>query len=737
LSPTATIGSTSRGTTFSDIIINSVNATADGAIQGFSQFVHDPRNLKNVVQTFTQSAIPRKFAESVVLRRMETQQIDDIWSFPLNMTLPTTTPIPWTIVEAAVRSTTGNNAWEYNLMRTIDFIGRQYLRIVLPRIDTTTITDSTINTAEDIMSNAHSIYLGAWYRDLIPRLIEKVEFYPRAITHKLFEYSGYDIYIHNLLFGNAHKEMNDLMSGEDKYELCHDPYRVDGSALGIASYKGIDAFSEWTAGTQTTVGFVPMTAGSVQHGAQDGVVDYFQLDTTMDNEEFRNVYRRNVWYEAPVAQNYHARHSIHSRRMVHQAKDIIIPLDILPFGYSIASSLPATSIAGECGFIKIILHANWLDRAFYLTKLSDIPSLHPIVNHKHYAVNDIPSGATTVLEAGDPRIGWVNDRSVGRYGDPAFDPTDDPAGDTDADLAFTRPGNVINGTATDRRENIIPTKVKYATSGGGYYNTPQGKVIGPSTGTLGRTGNFLGANRVSTSNTLTSAMRGERLTDGSGITSFLHRMSTISQTAYSNYTASINVKLLQVGYQTMPCIREFLSKLPNIYITTEWKDDDSVNINSAQNFNINNDLYIQAIILWFLPSDGNIESIRMYPCHMIDHELPVIAGLKMFNEQSQGTIIYDWNMLNVLNPAHMGLNPLLENMGLISFSPMLAANSLPYAYYDSNVNGYLKFEIMQGDNDTRIPDTHVNLKSGSKLLTISIGINGVALVNLTMFRLVF
>ena len=150
---------------------------------------------------------------------------------------------------------------------------------------------------------------------------------------------------------------------------------------------------------------------------------------------------------------------------------------------------------------------------------------------------------------------------------------------------------------------------------------------------------------------------------------------------------SINVKLLQVGYYSLQCIRELLSKLPNIYITCEW-DDQEKNINETS-FDINNDLYIQAIILWFIPVDPvtNIESMRVYPCHMVDHEYPIIPGLKIMNEQSQGTCIYSWDMLNVLNPAQMGLSPLLENIGIISFSPRLAANTLPYAYYDQNVSG--------------------------------------------------
>lgn len=241
--------------------------------------------------------------------------------------------------------------------------------------------------------------------------------------------------------------------------------------------------------------------------------------------------------------------------------------------------------------------------------------------------------------------------------------------------------------------------------------------------------------RTSTTNDWTSESRNDVLTDAdTSKSSFLHKLSVIDQSYYSTVREQIGIKLLQVGYQTLPCIREFLSKLPNIYITTEW-DDKDIGIND-QTFNINNDLYIQGIIIWFIPTDNNnCESMRVYPCHMIDHELPLIAGLKLINEQSQGTTIFDWSTLNVLNPAQMNLNPLIENMGLISFSPALSANALPYAYYDSNISGYLKAELKNGENGTNI-GTAVNLKQGY-IKVISIGINGVASVNLNLFRLIF
>ena len=87
------------------------------------------------------------------------------------MAVPTTCPIPWTIVEATVKSQVGNTSWEFNIMRTVDFVGRNYIRINLPAIDTSQIVDSSINSNDDIMSDPDHIYLGAWQRDLIPQLI--------------------------------------------------------------------------------------------------------------------------------------------------------------------------------------------------------------------------------------------------------------------------------------------------------------------------------------------------------------------------------------------------------------------------------------------------------------------------------------------------------------------------------------------------------------------------------------
>lgn len=726
LSNTTLIGATTQGTTFADIIINNVNSVAEGAIQGFAQFVHDPKALRDTISLFSKAAAPKKFADAIMLRRIEVQKLDDIWSFPLNTAATNTCPLPWTCVEANCRSQVQKVEFEFNIMRTVDFIGRNYIRLVLPAVDTTQVVDSTVGSTDNslYMSNPDHVYLGAWHRDLVPRIISKVEFYPRSNAHKLFEYSGYDVFIHNILFGNKQKEMNDLMAGEDRFELCYDPYRVDGSAMGLASYKGVDVYKDYADPVGGKYSFAQTVARTE---GQDGLIDYWQLDTTMDNEEFRNAYRRNVWYEAPIAKNYHARHSIHSRRMFHQKKELVIPLDILPFGHTLGASLPSAALSGECGFVKVTLYSDWFDRAFYLTKLSDIPPLHPIVNHKHYeASNKDPFGNTIPTEF----EGWVNEASIGRFGDKKWTAAGGNNGTDGAE--FTSPGNVILGDTKllNNRENIIPMRLSTESSTGFITNGGIAALTQPTYGFK----NTSGVVRQTTANTLSATSRNERLTDTTGRTQFIQKMSDVDKAYYNELKEEIGVKLMQSGYMTLPCVREFLSKLPNIYLTTEWDDKDRY-IND-QTFDINNDLYIQAICVWFIPTDSNgIESMRVYPCHMIDHELPICAGIEFANENSQGTSLFTWDLLNMLTPAQMGMNPLIENIGMISFTPRLYSDHFPYGYYDSNINGYIKARLVQGEGNENI-GTAVNMRQGY-FKVISIGVNGVASVNLNLFRLVF
>lgn len=840
------LGCSQTGTSFSDIIINQCNSIADGLISGFGQFVHDPKFLNQTVKLFNQQKIPARFADAVILRRIETQKLDDIWDFPLNMTCETTTPLPWTICEATRRGNgQGQHSYEYNIMRIIDFIGRNYVRLVLPEVNTAEIRDNYILTnPQQYLNDKTHIYLGAWQRDLIPRIIQKVSFYPRQNAHRLFEYSGYDIYAFNVLFGNQAKRMNDLMAGEDMFEICYDPFRTHGSALGQATYRGIDNVDQYTTIVDGSV--IKISTENSNAIGLDGFTDAWIHDTYMTGEQFANIYRKNVWYEAPVARNYHARHSIHSRRFIHSAKIIVFPLDILPFGYSIASSLPTAALAGDCGYISIDIYENWFDRAFYLTKLSDIPVLFPVVNHQHYVPGDVCYPVTSrtnitqltqnmavqgqylpniritagmdfnkeYLVTNDPSqpyqetgkklaagtglsvaagqdndvtrllIGWVNPNSIGRYGrldywthlsglnparwttegtTPQHTSTESEITESLNNSHIINPGSVLNGPDASLLEGIIPTSIRPDTTPGtpfsvyDAYNTTQlGTNQTQFIGQFGQMGakqndgtmfnragiNYASQPIISGNTSTTSAAFGSSSAAADMLNpnlTMIYKPSDISNTFFTTVSNLLQIKLLQVGYESLPSIRQFLSKLPNIYVTTEWNSDTEISMaNPDPTFTINNDIYIQTVLMWFIPVENNgIESLRLYPHHLINHEMPPIAGIELSNEQSQGKTIYDWNILNEITPHLLGLyNPLLENMGLISFTPQLAANKLPLAYYDTNISGYLRVNIQRDDSAQTQNGTIYNLKAGY-LKVISIGCNGVASVNLNLYRLIF
>lgn len=56
--------------------------------------------------------------------------------------------------------------------------------------------------------------------------------------------------------------------------------------------------------------------------------------------------------------------------------------------------------------------------------------------------------------------------------------------------------------------------------------------------------------------------------------------------------------------------------------------------------------------------------------------------------------------MNLIEPAHMGLSPLLSNMAIYSFTPLMKPNTLPYGIYDQNLSGYLVGRFEKGDGNT-------------------------------------
>lgn len=762
------LGSQTKGTTFPDVIINVVEGTATNRVAGFAQIVHNPRELKTIVDTLAQQEIPLIFADAVLLRRSELQQINEIWDFPLSAAAPCTCPLPWTVLEAVEKAVTGIYSKEYNIMRTLDFIGRNILRFELPMINLITLANSVdFSTYGDAAENT---YLGAWHRDLPARIINKISLYPRSSNHVLFEYTGYDIFIHNLIFGNERKEMNDLMAGEDRFELCYDPYRVDSSAMGLSSFKGLDVFSLYT--TQVNGTQRDFTATGTTAIGPDSLVDLFMLDDQMDYGEFRDAYRSDNWYEAPIAQNYHTRHSIHSRRVVHYPKSIDVPLDILPFGYSIGSAISTAALAGECGFIRVELNEDWLDRCFYCTRLSDVPPAYKLPQHLHFQVGDTydyvdVSGnvQTATIENDNAALpGWVNTRSLGRFGDAEFKRGNGTGENNfNTDNAYAIEGGVINKPVAHRAENVLQAKVSlqpnsaYAGSTGTVpVTTRKATLLGQSMRTgptsignrtvvggskIQRTGNYQNASAYRSTSAVFAGTAAESLV-AEAVDPVIFPLSMINPSFSQEISQKIKTRLFQIGFQTLMSVSELLTKLPNIYITTEWQDKtislSNPNINS---FRIDNDLYQMANVFWFIPTDANgIESLRYYACHKINHEMPIINSMTIKTQLDQGTCRYDWDMLNIVNPAYMGLNPLIENIGIMSFSPEIHANSFPLAYYDPNIAGQIDVNLEYGSGSEAAmigTDQYpVNMKRGL-LKVISVGVNGAVSVNLSLYRLVF
>ena len=697
--PSSVIGSTNTGASIACLVIGS---TGD---HGMSSLCHDPKTLTGMFNNFNNISPPSNFASGVALRTNIMNQVAKVYDCPFSAAVTTTVPVGMDFIEATVRGGNGSTSYEFNVMRTVDFIGRNYLMINLPRIDCSTMTDNVAAAGDP-----RKYFLGAWHRDLVPRIISRLSFYSRGNNHILFEYSGYDIYIFNVLFGNAQKEMNDVMAGEDKFELAYDPYYVNGAALGLSSFKAINPF----------VGIIGGSTGSPMQ-----VIENLEYNNTMDPAEFREFYRRGVWFEPPTYINNMQRHSIHARRMVHSAKTLWIPLDILPFGYSIASAIPVGAIHGDSGYIHLEINPDWLSNSFYLTALSDIPSICPMPNHVHYEAGDVDIGGDPI-GGSDPRIGWVNDLSLGRMAD-GFS-RKRPSAVEDGNVIINNLGSIIPSPvgATEAAANLVSTTYVAPTGSEGIYANAHDAPFtnGP----------------VTFHNLQKTQKKANIDAEFANPERFIYKIQEVSPLYHEQLKNQLEVRLIQVGYKTLACVRDLINKLPCVYIATEWSD---IRVPILRNhIEILNDLYLQGIVLWFLPEDpGYIESIRMYAKHYIDHELPVINRVQMTNENGQGTSIFTWQMLNTVMPNILGAgNALPENMGVIAFSPKFCPNDFPYAFYDTNINGQIRLDIIPFDIDSPVQHetstAGVNMKRGSIMIS-SFGVNGIALSNLTMFRMVF
>lgn len=683
--------------------------------EGMPSLMNDPKTLNDMFNVFNNLPVPSKFANAVALNCQIQQQVARVYDSPFVCSVITTVPLASEFVEARMRSS-NQNSYEFNIMRTVDFIGRNYLMVRLPRIDCGEIKPN--NATNTQFQNPRNAYLGAWHRDLVPRIIRSLSFYSRFNNNVLFDYSGYDIYIFNLLFGNSQKEMNDVMAGEDRFELSYDPYYVNGAALGLASFKGLDPFQGVENGPNGVV--------------VSDVVNCLQIDDVMDSQDYREFYRRGVWFETPQTRNVGSRHSIHSRRMIHNAKTLWIPLDILPFGYSVNSAIPVGAIHGEVGYIHLDIYTDWLDRAFYVTRLSDIPSICPLLNHKHYAQGDAaPDGSTIGSIGQDIRIGWVNEMTAGRFADAEVNglpATSEPKlGPEDARTTLNAFGSIIDGHVEARETNVnVSTAVALPHEGNNTFGAWGMKGGSTSMGDY--------ANWKTKMQQVPKVNR--KVDPNDVIETYILPLSKVSTSYYDHVKNLLSVRLIQVGYKTLSCIRDLINKLPNIFIATEWCDTEYIPT-SRPHVEILNDLFIQALALWFIPEDSNgIESMRMYANHYIKHELPVINRIRESNENGQGVSYYTWDMLNMVVPSVLGLQfALPENIGIIPFSPKIRANSFPYSIYDTNVNGQLRIDILpfEGEEVQNCQQIFVNMKKG-RLLIISIGINALCMANMNIFK---
>ena len=699
------IGAPIGTASIADFIVSGVNIAATTSSAGIISSLFMDKELKTSINNLSRYSTTYTIAKGTAVRQSILKTLNEKWKCPLATVVKPPILFPWTIHESPISRAESTTSKTFKFSHQCAFIGRMFLRIRLPRID---LSDFSDNSADANKTPEHT-YVGAWHPDLAPRLISQITLGSKSNSYIVGQWSGQAIFVNTLLFQNDYKRLIDLAQGEDLCTFTYDPYRVDSSAMGMSSFVGVDETTNYNVDASNG----QYTQISTVFNVGDGFVDYYKYDSTMTSAEFVNAYRKNIWYENPVVSNYYSRHSIHSRRKVHEAFDIMIPLDFLPFGSTISRSIPSSALGSETGFIDVQLYSNWLERSFYLTRISDIAPNYSLVNHKH-----------------DATTGFVDKTTLGKTSTAETAPG-----------AYEDDDAVLGGASTpNATESIIPILSEPLP-------TPTGENAQNPTVTGRYRGSYLTGQSLpyttnisrSRNSSATSAL--DQVSDGrSNVdkTAFVITINSLNPTFAQSISARINFKLYQTSYSTYREFREIISPLPYVYFNFEYKESSYSIQENVTNFQLSSNSFDVALVFLVVPEDiSGVPSYRVYPHQKIDHELPIMPGISCSTDSATATTTYDWQTMNITTPLNMGMkNELRENIGIISFTPCLTPYEHPYAVYDNNVLNGLNVTICEAtDTSTRLA-RRINIRNG-RLYIIHVGWNGMVGSGMTIFKYLF
>lgn len=749
------IGASSATVTFPDLIINAVTTVAGGAQQGFENVVFNPRQLIQQTNTFSSLPEAKKLTEAIAFRNKYTRVISENYSFPFCSSLINAVPTPWGLYQTTIYNE-ASGMYVYNISRIPEFVGKQYLYFKLPSVDLSVLPKTITDINEPTIEVPSNRFLGAWHNDLVTKIIKNVIIRNRSSSFEIFSYSGVDIWLHNMIFNGSKSKMQEMLTGQDSFELVYDPF--DFSNIINPYYQNNSKLV---------------------------------INNVSVNDEFKYVYGQ--YYENPVMRNIaKTGHSIHERRVKHEAYMLSIPLDILPIGSTLQNSIPTAALGNESGFITIEIFDDWFNRAFYLVNTAvSGAKLDP----SHTLSDDYTtySGNLDVYNAVLPKMttGTALDISSSIQTNDKADKVGAVAL-TGLSLLYDNAGKTVtNGTANLSLPVTIDST--YAPFEAEKFSAQQIKIASKYDSTSTSTGNVVmpGARTVDngymiheTNDTLIQD-RSRLLEDDPVQTRVTAPQSSHvpadimrnlsrgvyavppgpsdtcwngnwyiyaprdlkSKTGpvnfYDNYKSKYSIALLQAGYYMLQQIKDILTKYPAIFITTTWNTQE-VDVERINEFKISNDAYIQAIAFTFVAQEKGQDYMRVYPHQLVNPELPMLSKMSLYTDTQQGSTISDWTILNKINPYHGGISPLPQNVGIFTFPPVLTEANFPLAFYDMNIYGALTVKIYSSDSEKYVYydklGTQVtkasNLKRG-KLLVTSIGSNGIVILNLALNRLVF